>query len=297
MTVRPILTSEPSWRPVLLMRCPSTSMPLVEPEVLDADADLAARLVDDELHVAAADAGVVDAQVGLRATAGDEAGRLQGVTRAVDLEEGAGAADLGDGRVADHRGVRLAAHPEAADGQVVGTVEGDRHRSGEHVALLLGMVLELLGELLEQGRVVRRESLEVGLGELDVEVVGHHPPLAGQDLGVVVALALESGRDLDRLDGAAERAGEGSGDQCLEPLLELREHTHARTSSPFSQRTGRSVLLRRPRGRRSPPRWDGARVWSGCRRCYRGRRCEARHGGVSGLCPAILGFGRVRALG
>ena len=103
----------------------------------------------------------------------------------------------------------------------------DRDRAGEHVALLLGVLLELQGELLDQGRVVRREPVDVGLRELDVEVVGHHPALPGQDLGVVVALALEGGGDLDGLHGAAERPGEGSGDQRLEPLLELLQPAHA----------------------------------------------------------------------
>ncbi len=69
----------------------------------------------------------------------------------------------------------------------------------------------------------------VGLRELDVEVVGDHPALPGQDLGVVVALALEGGGDLDGLDGAAERAGEGPGDQL--------PRAAARTSAGRSRHT------------------------------------------------------------
>ena len=62
--------------------------------------------------------------------------------------------------------------------------------------------------------------------QLDVEVVGHQPAVAAEDLRVVVALALERGGDLDRLHGAAEGAGEDAGDHLLEPVLEALQSAH-----------------------------------------------------------------------
>ena len=99
-------------------------------------------------------------------------------------------------------------------------------RAGEHVALRVGVVLDLVGQLVGERGVVGRQPLEVARAQLDVEVVGHHPPLAGEDLGVVVALALEGRRDLHRLDRRAEGAREGAGDHALEPLLEPLESAH-----------------------------------------------------------------------
>ena len=96
----------------------------------------------------------------------------------------------------------------------------------EDVALRVGVVLDLVGELVGERGVVRREPVEVDLAELDVEVVGHHPPLAAEDLGVVVALALQRGRDLHRLHRTAEGAREGAGDHVLQPLLEPLQPAH-----------------------------------------------------------------------
>ena len=172
-------------------------------------------------------------------------------------------------------GVRLAADPEAADGEVVGGLEADRDRSGEHVALLLGVLLELRGELLDQGRVVRREPVEVGLRQLDVEVVGHHPALAGQDLGVVVALALERGGDLDRLHRAAESPGEGSGDEL--------PRAAARTSAARSRRASFRLMCSRPVCVVAAPPAPVGRGPSvvGLRRWYPGERgpCDAQRAG------------------
>src|SRR3954453_2493377 len=230
-------------------------------EVLHRDANVAGdRVVDHELDVPSAHTGVVDPEVGLGATADDEPGGLQRVAGAVDLEERAGPAYLRVGGVADHGGGGRAADAETADGQVVGGLETDRDRAGEDVALLLGVLLELERELLDQGGVVRREPVDVLARELDMEVVGHHPPLSRQDLGVVVALALEGRGDLDGLHGAAERAGEGTGDHRLEALLELLQATHA--APPL-----RPVVCSAP-SPLYPPTWDEARQRSGCARSY-----------------------------
>ena len=91
---------------------------------LEGDAALAAA-GDLELDVPPADAGVVDAHVGLGAAADDQAGRLQRVPGAVDLEDRPGPAYLGVGRVAGDPGLGAAADPEPAGGQVVGRLEGD----------------------------------------------------------------------------------------------------------------------------------------------------------------------------
>ena len=88
------------------------------------------------------------------------------------------------------------------------------------------MVLELVDELALHRVVVAVQALEVDAGELDEEAVGHQAPVAAEDLGVVVALALQGGRDLDGLHGAAEGAGEGTGDHLLELVLEALQGVH-----------------------------------------------------------------------
>ena len=89
------------------------------------------------------------------------------------------------------------------------------------------MLLDLVHQLVGERGVVGREPLEVDLAELDVEVVGHHPALAAEDLGVVVALALQGGGDLDGLDRGPEGACEGTGDEVLQRLLEPLQPAHA----------------------------------------------------------------------
>jgi hypothetical protein len=125
------------------------------------------------------------------------------------------------------------------------------------------VVLELLGELAGQRGVVGRQPVEVDLRQLDVEVVGHQPPVAGQDLRVVVALALQGSGDLDGLHGTAERAGEDAGDQLLKPLLEALQTAHV------------------------PPPWSGFRAREhprsepGSMRSYRGAERGSRTVGGS----------------
>src|SRR6478672_3784121 len=167
IVVFPILTWVPSCTPVWVMRWPSTCMPLVEPRS--------------------------------RTSIRTWPGRDQRVPGAVDLQHRAGAAYLGVRGAAGHLGLRAAADPEPAGGEVLGGLEVDLDRPGERVALLLGVLLELVRELLGQRGVVRREPVEVGLRELDVEVVGDQAPVPRDDLRVVVALALEGSGDLDRL--------------------------------------------------------------------------------------------------
>ena len=199
-------------------------------EVADLDLEVVLALLHVrahvELDVPPAHAGVVDPDVGFGAAPDDQAGRLERVPGLVDLEDRAGPAYLGVGGVALHPRLRLAPDPEPARGQVVGLLELDADRAREDVALRVRVVLDLVGELVGEGAVVRREAVEVDLAQLDVEVVGHHPPLAAEDLGVVVALALERGRDLHRLHRAAERAREGAGDEVLQPLLEPLQPAH-----------------------------------------------------------------------
>ena len=94
--------------------------------------------------------------------------------------------------------------------------------------LLLGVLHQLLGEVVHERGVVGRQPIEVGGRQLDVEVVGHRPPLPAEDLRVVVALALEGRGDLHRLHGAAEDAGERAVHHVLEPLLEPLQAAHIR---------------------------------------------------------------------
>src|SRR6478672_6790326 len=217
---------------------------------------------DLELDVAPAHARVVDPEVGLGAATDHQAGRAQRVARAVDLERRVGGPAAGALVVVGDAGLRLAADPEAAGGEVVRLLEGDRDRPGEDVALRVGVVLQLVDEVLLERSAEAEHPLEVGRRQLDVEVVGHQPALAAHHLCVVVALALEGRGDLDRLHRAAEGPGEDAGDHGLEPLLEALQGVHARP--PLLTRSGgqashaaRSVPASVPAGRRRatmPPR-------------------------------------------
>ncbi len=247
--VWPTWTREPLCRVARGTLRPSTWMPLVDPmSCTSINGSAVALRHHRELGVRPADPGVVDPQAGLAAATDHQPGRLQRVAGAVDLEYGARPAYLRVGAVRAHRGLRLAADPEPAGGQVVGRLERDLHRAGEHVALRVGVVLQLLGELAGQRGVVRRQPVEVDLRQLDVEVVGHQPPVAGQDLRVVVALPLQGGGDLDGLHGTAERAGEDAGDQLLQPLLEALQAAHV--PPPWSGSVHDSVHANTPGQRR-----------------------------------------------
>src|SRR3954469_19238580 len=199
-------------------------------EVADLDLEVVLAPVDVrahvELDVPTAHAGVVDADVGLGAAPDHHPRRLQRVPGPVDLEDGTRPAHLRVGGVALHPRLRPAADPEPAGGEVVGPLELDADRPRDDVALRVRVVLDLVGELVGQRGVVRREPVEVDLAELDMEVVGDHPPLTAEDLGVVVALPLQGGGDLDRLHRAAEGLGEGSGDEALQALLEPLQPAH-----------------------------------------------------------------------
>ena len=59
-----------------------------------------------------------------------------------------------------------------------------------------------------------------------MEVVGDQTALPAEHLGVVVALALEGGGDLDGLHGTAEGPREDTGDDLLEALLEALQGVH-----------------------------------------------------------------------
>ena len=151
------------------IRWPSTSMPLVEPRSRTRSSrsppepptwnSMCRRLMP----------GVVDPDVGLGAAADDHRRRVQRVLGAVDLDERRRPAYLGVGGVAAHLRLRLAADPEPAGGEVLGGLEVDADRAREDVALVVGVVLELVAQLARHRGVVRREPLEVGLGELHVE--------------------------------------------------------------------------------------------------------------------------------
>src|SRR5687768_16703873 len=130
---------------------------------------------DLELEVAPAHAGVVDPQVGLGAAADHQAGRAQRVAGAVDLERGVGGAGAGALVVVGDARLRLGPDPEAAGRQVVGGLEGDADGPREDVALGVGVVLQLVDQVLLERAAEADDALEVGGGQLDVEVVGHQP--------------------------------------------------------------------------------------------------------------------------
>ena len=221
----------------------------------------------------------------------DQAGRAQRVAGAVDLEGGVRRPGAGALVVVGDAGLRLAADPEAAGRQVVGGLEGDAIGPGEDVALRVGVVLQLVDEvLLERAAEAGSRSRSVG-GQLDVEVVGHQPALAAEHLGVVVALALERGGDLDGLHGAAEGPREDTGDhrssrcskRCraftpVPPLLALG-------SSSGRGRGGQASHTARP----VPPSVPAGRV---VRRCRPAVGVRPRH-----VVTPPRPIGRARSLG
>ena len=212
----------------------------------------------------------------------DQTGGLQRVAGAVDLEHRASAARLGVGGVAGHRGLGATADAEPAGGQVVGLLEDDADRSREDVALLVGMVAQLLAEVVAERRVVRREPLQVGLRELDVEVVGDQPSVPAEDLCVVVALALQGRGDLDRLHRGSERLGKGTGDHLLELVLQSLEPTHV---PPF-----RRLVPVMPSENSASRRTGHPDRRPGCDRSYRWRAGPV--GTPAGKDPRGLGLSR-----
>ena len=182
-------------------------------------------------------------------------GRLERVAGAVDLEERAGAAYLGVGGVADHRGVRLAADPEPAGGEVVGGLEADRDRAGEDVALLRRRARwSCVGELLDQRRVVRREPVEVGL----------RTARRGSRWGPAAARGTGSGRCC-RTRAGGRRRSRPAARRCGTPGRRPRRpaaRAAARTSAGRSRRTSSpprvDCAARRP-PRRRPTRPGGTR--------------------------------------
>jgi hypothetical protein len=127
----------------------------------------------------------------------------------VDLEDRPGPAYLRVGGVALHPRLRLAPDPEPAGGEVVGLLELDRDRArGRRSPVLSAWSWTWWVSSSASALSYGERPVEVDLAELDVEVVGHHPPLAAEDLRVVVALALQRRGDLHRLHRGAEGPGE-----------------------------------------------------------------------------------------
>ena len=99
--------------------------------------------------------------------------------------------------------------------------------------------------LARQLRAEPLEALVIGLGQLDVEVVGDQTAVAGEDLRVVVALALECRSDLDGLHRRAEGPGERARDHLLELVLQTLEPAHVAPLPSLSPvRPGRAATDR-----------------------------------------------------
>ena len=82
------------------------------------------------------------------------------------------------------------------------------------------------GELLAEGLLPRTQPAIVVLTELDNEVVGHQDLALPDDRFLVIGLALQGARDLDRLHVALEHLGEGALDEPTEPPLEALQDSH-----------------------------------------------------------------------
>ena len=143
---------------------------------------------------------------------------------------------LGVRGVAAHLRLRLAADPEPAGREVVGGLEarcgsGRGTRSPGCSAWSWSWSLQLAAPSRSRtARAGRGRSADSSTWK----PLGTIRRSRRQDLGVVVALALEGGGDLDRLHRAAEGLGERSGDRLLEPSLEVLQCAHA--SASFRQR-------------------------------------------------------------
>ena len=133
-----------------------------------------------------------------------------------------------DGRAADHAG----ADPERSGGQVGHALEPHPHRAHERVALFLGVVPGQVGQLDAEALGVHIETVVVGLGELDHEIVRHQGAALRHDRGPVVHLPLHRASHLDGLQLGLEGAREGTLDHALEPSLEALQNSHRATSFP-----------------------------------------------------------------
>ena len=119
-----------------------------------------------------------------------------------------------------HSCQRLTLDPEHPRVEIGRARELHLDRSDEHIALFRTVLADEFGEFGAQGAGVGRQPLVVHAAQLDREVVGHHGPTLADYGRPVVALALQRGRDLDRLDLGLECLGEGAVDQPFDASLE-----------------------------------------------------------------------------
>src|SRR5690242_2359955 len=120
--------------------------------------------------------------------------------------------------------------PERARGHVGHPLEPHPHRAHERVTLLLGVVPGQVGQLDAEALGVHVETLVVGLGQLDDEVVRHQRAPLGHDGGPVVHLALDRAGYLDRLQLGPEGAREGTLYHAFKTTLEALQYSQRATS-------------------------------------------------------------------
>src|SRR6266576_1666806 len=131
-----------------------------------------------------------------------------------------------DGRAPDDAGP----DPKRARGHVGHPLEPHPHGAHERVALLLGVVPGQVGQLDAEAFCVHIETLVVGLGQLDDEVVRHQRAPLGHDGGPVVHLALDRAGHLDRLQLGPEGAREGTLYHAFKTTLEALQNSQRATS-------------------------------------------------------------------
>src|SRR5437588_911733 len=160
---------------------------------------------------------------------GDEQPRVAGESAPGRTGQVAGRhADLAalDGRAPDDAGP----DPKRARGHVGHPLEPHPHGAHERVALLLGVVPGQVGQLDAEAFGVHIETLVVGLGQLDDEVVRHQRAPLGYDGGPVVHLALDRAGHLDRLQLGPEGTREGTLYHAFKTTLEALQNSQRATS-------------------------------------------------------------------
>ncbi len=124
------------------------------------------------------------------------------------------------------RDLDAAAHAEPSGLQPLGPLQLHLQRANERVVLLLGVLAELLHQLLTEHDQARALHLVIARVQLDDEAVGHDDAVAVPDPGIDVALAFERADVLHGLDRGLEHFGERPVHHGLEAAFYFVQRPH-----------------------------------------------------------------------